>query len=395
VRIIITDTTIHGPLIGGAQTFLPLLIRGLCDNGHKVHLVCLAQPDARMKAAIETAGCELHICPWKKNELVEDVAPRLAKWINDLSPDVYVVSVSPDLGWVVLPLLNSTIAKISIGHTDSTTFYAPLQHYQKYITQAVGVSQQVCEQYASKCGLQQEKISWIPYGVQAADTMPANLHQEKLELIYVGRLEEEQKRVSDLIKIAEALAIEKINYHFTVVGDGPERMAFEAAIANKGLDNFITLKGWLSSSEVRNYLHKAHIFLLTSAYEGFCIALVEAMANGCCPVVTKIESGNDQLINNETNGYLLPIGDISAFTTTIKQLSHSKELLLQLRQKAWQAGTAYSIPSMVGKYEHCFERAVLLSKTNKQPTDPTFPLMESCRSTFPKWVRRIKKSFVK
>jgi glycosyltransferase involved in cell wall biosynthesis len=391
VRIIIVDTTIHGPLIGGAQTFLPLLIKGLCDRGYKVHLICLDRPDDRISSAIENSGCEIHICHWKKYELVEDVAPRLAKWINDLAPDVYLVSVSADLGWVVLPFLKPSIAKITIGHTDSATFYNPLKHYRKFITKAVGVSEQVCGKYAARCGLEKEKISWIPYGVQATENMPDDLHGEKLQLIYVGRLEQEQKRVSDLIKIANALAIEKANYHFIIVGDGPERTNIEKEIADKGLKDFITLKGWLAPSEVRTQLQQSPVFLLTSAYEGFCIALIEAMANGCCPVVTRIESGNDQLIDNEANGFLLPIGDVGAFVNTIKQLGENKELLLVLRQKAWQAAATYNIPNMVGKYERCFENAVLFSKNVNQDGDSSFPLMESCRSVYPKWIRRIKK----
>ena len=166
MKIVIVDTTLHGPLIGGAQTFLPLLIKGLKEKGHDIHLVTKGNPDKRIEKEIVESGAILHTGIWEKHALVEDATPVFTKWINNLHPDIYLISVSADIAWTVLPYLNSEIATLSIGHTDAETFYAPVRHYHSFLTKAVAVSEQVSEQYVSVCGLLPQNIDWIPYGVK-------------------------------------------------------------------------------------------------------------------------------------------------------------------------------------------------------------------------------------
>jgi glycosyltransferase involved in cell wall biosynthesis len=159
----------------------------------------------------------------------------------------------------------------------------------------------------------------------------------------------------------------------------------------------VVLHGWLGSAEVIDLLRKSDVFTLVSAYEGFCIALVEAMANGCCPVVTDIRSGNKQLVTDGENGFVVPVGDVEAFVEKIVYLAETPEKLLEFRQKAWRTGKQYSVERMVEAYEKCFERAVHDARATPRRPQPDFPLMESCRSKYPLWLRRIKakaKSFV-
>src|SRR6185369_2759616 len=87
----------------------------------------------------------------------------------------------------------------------------------------------------------------------------------------------------------------------------------------------ITLYGWVDGTEVINRLRESDAFLLTSNYEGFCISLIEAMANGCCPVVTDIRSGNKQLVRDGENGFVVPVGDVDAFVDKIKLLDGDRE----------------------------------------------------------------------
>jgi hypothetical protein len=45
---------------------------------------------------------------------------------------------------------------------------------------------------------------------------------------------------------------------------------------------------------------------------------------------------------------------------------------------------------MVESYEQAFARAIEDARTNPRTPDPAFPLMESCRSKYPLWLRRLK-----
>jgi len=390
MKIAVIDTTIGGELIGGAQTFLPKLLKGLIGKGNEIHLITKGAPNEKVSRQIEESKAILHTNLWDAEGFVEETAPVLAKWLNELNPDIYLISVSADIGWVVLPLLNPNIATLTIGHTDSETFYLPARHYRSFLTRAVGVSPEVCISYVLSCVIEKEKVEWIPYGVQTHDEEPTDNDENTLKLIYVGRLEEEQKRVSDLIKIVKLLSEKGVNFTLQIVGDGEEMPRIKENLAEEIGDGKVVLRGWLNGGEVIKAMREAEVFVLTSAYEGFCIALVESMANGCCPLATDINSGNKELIEDGANGFLIEIGDAETFAEKLKFLSENRAELLKMRKSAWQKGRQYGIAKMVENYESCFETAIADVELVPRQTYTDYPMMETCRSIYPLWIRKLK-----
>ncbi len=392
MKIIIVDTTLAGPLIGGAQTFLPELLRGLTKKGHQVLVVSNGEPDKRVKKQLEDSGAKIEPAAWKKNALAQDAAPVFAKWVNAIRPDLYIVSVSPDIGWLTLPMLDPSITTLTIGHTDAPTFYLPAKHYAKFLTGAIGVSKQVSREYVKKAGLLDEQVEWIPYGVEANPQSPSREGSGTLQLIFVGRLEEQQKRIADLVKLVRLLSANQVNYHVDIIGDGPQQSEIVNGLEKEIKEKKVKLWGWLNKEDVLKKYRQSDVFLLTSAYEGFCIALVEAMANGCCPLVTDIESGNKDLVVDGVNGFVLPLGDTNAFAKKINELKADPGKLLHLRQEAWKTGGGYSLDRMTNAYIQFFEKMSALNKKKPRTADPGFPFMQSTISTYPLWMRRLKKT---
>lgn len=244
-----------------------------------------------------------------------------------------------------------------------------------------------------------EGVAWIPYGVETLSTfdlMPLSREADRpngdapIKLAYVGRFENTHKRIADVVAIARRLSSEAIAFEFELVGDGGEMPYVREHLGDLVNAGNVGIWGWLPSEKVIDTLRESEVFVLASSVEGFCIALIEAMANGCCPVVTDIESGNKQLVDNGVNGFVVPVGDVGAFVDTIKFLAANRERLSEMRVKAWETGRQYSVERMVENYERCFERAIEDARANPRIPDPEFPLMESCRSKYPLWMRRIK-----
>lgn len=390
MKIAVIDTTIDGELIGGAQTFLPKILNGFVQNGNETHLIAKGIPNEKVSRKIEESNAVLHTNLWDKNGFVEENTPVLADWLNELKPDIYLISVSPDIGWTVLPFLDPTIATLTIGHTDSETFYLPARHYHSFLTRAIGVSPEVCVSYNLSCGIKLENIEWIPYGVQTSETEPIESGDDTLKLIYVGRLEENQKRVSDLVKVVKLLSANGTKYKLSIIGDGEEMPKIKEDVKDELNSGTVELRGWLESDKVIEAMRASDVFVLTSAYEGFCIALVESMANGCCPVVTDIRSGNKQLIENGESGFLIDIGDTETFAEKLKFLSLNRGELLKMRRNAWETGVKFSVEKMVENYLNCFQQAIDDNKENPRAANRKFPLMETCRSMYPLWLRKLK-----
>jgi glycosyltransferase involved in cell wall biosynthesis len=146
----------------------------------------------------------------------------------------------------------------------------------------------------------------------------------------------------------------------------------------------------MDSPEVVAAMRRSEVFILASAFEGFCISLIESMANGCTPIVTDIRSGNKQLVADGVSGFIVPVGDVDGFVDRIRLLAGDRGRLRDMRVAAWETGRDYSIDRMVDNYERCFERAIEDTRSNPRKIDTAFPLMDSCRSKYPLWLRRIK-----
>ena len=376
MRLVFLDTTLDSPFFGGAQTFLFKLMKELGKNGVEVHFITKGRIHSERMEGIKDSGAILHTRLWPKSILVDEAALRLANWINELNPDVYIVSVSADIGWLVLPHLSPTIATCAIGHSDSDTFYAPAKYYSKFLTRVVGVSDEICKNFLKLCAIPKENLEWIPYGVRSNEKGPSfrNFSAEHpMSMVYVGRLEEQQKRVSDLIGIILLMVKKHINFHFRIIGDGPLSGKLQTELAPEILAGNVELTGWLDNDKLMDYLRKSDVFVLTSGYEGFCISLVEGLANGCCPVVTNIESGNKELVTDGVNGYLIPIGDVDEFAEKLSHLATNPEKVYEFRKKAWEVGKSYSIERMVGRFMECFDGARVEAMKEQRESNTDLP----------------------
>lgn len=368
-------------------------MRALGNRGHELHLVTRGNSNPRLAELINQSGAHVHIRPWIAKAPVVELLPRFNKWVRDLAPDIYVISSSAAIGWLILPWLPESIPAYTIGHNDEKTFYEPVKHYYAFLSGAIGVSQQICEKYIRDCNMLPERVSWIPYGVKSAKEINVPEIHSQLRLVYVGRIDAHQKRILDLAAVLSSLSRKKIPYVCDIVGDGPDMVAFREKLKGEVPEGQIVFHGWLDKESVLSVLSKADIFLLTSAFEGFSIALTEAMAYGCCPVVTNIKAGNQQLIQSGENGFLIEVGDIEGFVNTISLLAENRNLLERLRLRAWDTAKEYSIARMAEKYELLFSRDLAKGKCKPAKPDEGFPVMPSCQSKYPIWLRRVKAWF--
>ena len=174
MKIAVIDTTIDDAPLGEAHLFLPGFLKGLIAKGNEVHLVTKRAPNEKVLGQIQSSEAILHTNLWNAEDFVEETAPVLANWLNELKPDVYLISVSGDIGWVVLPLLNPQIATLTIGHEDSEYFYLPARHYRSFLTRVIGTSPEVCVGYVLSSVIEKEKIEWISDDEEADDGEPVD-----------------------------------------------------------------------------------------------------------------------------------------------------------------------------------------------------------------------------
>ena len=92
-----------------------------------------------------------------------------------------------------------------------------------------------------------------------------------------------------------------------IVGDGPERQQLAQTIADQKLSDRVLLLG--ERHDVQNLLQIADVFVLASDTEGLSRSILEALSAGLPVVATRV-GGNHDLVENEQNGYLVPLDHI-------------------------------------------------------------------------------------
>jgi glycosyltransferase involved in cell wall biosynthesis len=104
------------------------------------------------------------------------------------------------------------------------------------------------------------------------------------------------------------------------------------------------------TSQAEAALREAAIFVLSSRYEGFPNALLEAMACGCAVVSFDCPSGPAELINNEVNGMLVAPEDADALATVMRRLINDAELRRRLGAGAETVRERFALPRIAGHW---------------------------------------------
>lgn len=400
MHAVIIDTTMTTPPTGGSHKFLVDLCAPLAARGWALTFVAQPGPERGIVEALRAAGAEVRERVWRERHLPEERAARLAAWLNRLRPDAYVISTSPDAGWLALPLLDASVPTISIAHNDVGAYYEPLKHYGAFVDCAVSVSEEIQRKTVEDCGVPPARARRIPYGVEVLTEEEAHARAEgstavgtTLKIVYVGRVVVEQKRVMEMAPLALELARRGVEFELHVVGDGEARTSLEAEFERLGVEGRVKFWGWLAPEEVRRRLSESDVFLLMSDYEGLSVALLEAMGQALAPIVTRIKSGTGEVVSEGRSGFLVPVGDVQMFAERIERLARDRRLLASLKLAAWEASRPYTVERMADSYVECFEaaRAISSQRGGGVPRQTGFPVMPSCRSRYPFWLRKIKR----
>jgi glycosyltransferase involved in cell wall biosynthesis len=200
------------------------------------------------------------------------------------------------------------------------------------------------------------------------------------------------KRVLDLVPLATELKRREIPFELHVVGDGPERFALESRFEKDDVTRHVKFWGWLAPEVVRQRLRELDALVLLSDSEGLPLALLESMGHGVVPVVTNLEGGVREVVKDGENGFLVPVGDIPAFVDRFELLAGDRERLSLMRQAAWETSQDYSLERMIQWYVQTFQEAAerTLGRTLRDGLNSQYPVMPSCRSKYPFWLRKIK-----
>lgn len=171
----------------------------------------------------------------------------------------------------------------------------------------------------------------------------------------------EVKRVQDIVKVfAKINAI--IPSKLLMVGDGPERPMIEELAKELNVQEEVRFLG--KQEQIEEILLISDLFLLTSSYESFGLAALEAMA-AHTPVISTDAGGLPEINIHGKTGFCAPVGDIDAMSVYALELLGNEEKLKQFQENAYDQALQFDISRIVPKYEKLYSRFCTMESKNK------------------------------
>lgn len=310
-----------GAMLSGITTWAATLARGLSGLGHRVMLLVHTTPDAPGEGTL--AG--LRGCPGVEVRLLERMppidaevpgaddrpeAPAYVQSLRDLNEGgtravVAIPTYSAECFGLLaaasrVPGVGEHLRTIGWMHNDIAYDRLTLSHYRDLVHRFVGVSSEMVGRLRGVLRERGRDVEMVPYGVPIPDpALTTDIGEDAasrrpsggtLRLVYTGRMDIEQKRVMALTQMSGVLERKGIDHELVLVGDGPAAAMVDAKIAGSHRIRRVTAKG---PEGVSRWLAWADVFVLASRYEGLSVSMLEAMAHGCVPVVTRVSGAMD------------------------------------------------------------------------------------------------------
>jgi len=283
------------------------------------------------------------------------------------------VIIKADIGKIELfiALLLSKVLRKRFVVWNSTWYYPQTFRYRilspilifilKYLTDATVVYGKHGENFLIKKGVNPKKIfvAWqtvdnklygrlISHKEQEFLKKKLNLKADKI-VLYVGRFEE-TKGLPYLLEALKYLKKDGINFTFLCVGDGNLKRSIEEFCSKNGLDLILT--DFIKTEDLPLYYKISSLLVLPSittktSKETWGLAVNEAMNQGIPVIVTDaVGAGVGGLVQNGTNGLVVPEKDILALYKGLRRLLSNEPERIRMGQNAKQIISGWTYERM-------------------------------------------------
>lgn len=260
---------------------------------------------------------------------------NLKETLQECQPDV-IVSFQPAASKMLLCDLKTTIPVITMSHGDPEDYFHTYPKEEIPALEKSTVCQVLLPSFAAhlKNHLPNVKTVVIGNAIPQYDVQ-ANLAAKKdtYKIIFVGRLSKNHKRPHLLIEAFAGLADIFPDWNVELWGAEDGKAYYkelQLLIHKNHLENRVFLKG--ATNDVPKVLQHGDMFAFPSAYEGFGMALGEAMSMGLPAIGYKNCSAVNELIEDGKNGYLCEDG--------VDDLANKMALLMKKQDMRVQFGIA-------------------------------------------------------
>jgi glycosyltransferase involved in cell wall biosynthesis len=188
------------------------------------------------------------------------------------------------------------------------------------------------------------------------DRLRSEEHVKGFAILFVGRLVDQLKGVSGLIKACGQLERNGKRVSLLIAGDGPEKKLYQELGVSEGLKD-IRFLGTLNHEALCRYYTMADVFVLPSRSEVWGFVLNEGMEFGLPLIVSEAVGAGPDFVRSGENGFVFPVGDTSALAEALgilaedealrQRMGHvSRSIIEKFSPENWANGVVQAIESV-------------------------------------------------
>lgn len=357
--------------VGGAESLMVQLLPRLREKGITADIFVFSKSGSFLETELETQNISVFYASESTTVYSLANVSHLHRYLKQHSYDIVHVHLFPAQLWAALALQGLRVRPVLMTTEHSTynrrrkwCFY-PLDRwmYSRY-SHVVCISQ----------GVASALLQWLPYlkesrvgvsvienGIQVDRFKLANeVPKDRLigsasghVILFVARFEE-QKDHDTLLKAVARLA----DVHLVLAGDGPRRPQVEALALRLGLHHRVHFLG--RRNDVPELMKTADVYVHSVHWEGFGLAVVEAMA-ASLPIIASRVPGLEGVVGDAA--LLFEPGNDRELASLLDNVLKNTKLRASLSARSIQRCQLYSLDIMIERYVELYEK-LLASATS-------------------------------
>lgn len=171
-------------------------------------------------------------------------------------------------------------------------------------------------------------------------------------VVAVGRLSHE-KGYDMLLEAWQRIAPRHPDWNLKLFGAGPDEAELRTLATDLGITESVEFPG--RTNDVESALHEASIFAMPSRAEGFPMSALEAMAMALPTVAFDCAPGVREILTDETDGLVVPPGNVSHFAAALTRLIDDQALRDRMGEAAASNVTRFAAPKIINEWERTFD----------------------------------------
>lgn len=354
--------------LGGPKINAMRLLPGLVKLGYLTHALILCRDDSyESEFKLTKLGVVVH--RRSNSRYTEENVSWILSVCEQIQPDIFVPNHLASACYAAIQLKKQGIPTVGASRSEDTFYEGYGEEFiygkaENTLSACVTVSNEIYDQL-SRQNINNVRLRTIPSGVPTPDNIKIDYHSINLNILYLGRLNQKQKRIYDML----AIFMEMLEYHegvdITILGN----VDYEAN--REDLLRFIRMskhqgrlrwEGSIDPEFLIDYLPRFHVITLMSAYEGVPASLMDGMASGLVPIATR-NSGSEALIRHGVNGFIMDHPE-KEFIEYINLIKEDRSLLRKLSESSYETiKNGFSIEDTLKKWDHLLKEVYEGSKT--------------------------------